>query len=369
MGEADHAIAHPAFGTRADEVFVTQFGAGEGRGTRITADPIVAGGRVFVMDARASVVALSAGGEPIWTRALVPPFDRATEASGGGLAYGGGKLFATSGFGELTALDPSTGRVLWTQDLDAPGGAAPTVRDGLVYVAGRNGTGWAIDTENGRIRWTLQGAPGQASFGAGAGPAVTGDLAIMPFPGGELRAVFAKGGLPRWSSVVAGGRVGYAANIISDITGDPVVSGNTVYSGNVAGRAAAIDLATGETKWSIPFAAKAPMLPAGNSVFFVSDLNQLVRVDAATGDPIWQVNLPRFARTRRANRLYAHYGPILAGGRLYVASSDGLLRQFDPRSGNLTGAAALEAPAAAMPAVAGGIMYVVTTDGKLHGFR
>lgn len=369
MGESDHSITHPALAARLNEVFAVQFGAAVGKGTRISADPIVAGGRVFVMDAASQVVALTTGGQPIWTRALVPPYDTATQASGGGIAYGDGKVFATSGFGELTAIDPATGRVLWTQDLDAPGGSAPTVRDGLVYIAARDGTAWAINTETGRIAWTLRGAPGVTSFGAGVGPAVTGDLAIMPFPGGELRAVFAKGGLARWSSVVAGGRTGYAATLFSDITADPVVSGNTVYAGNIAGRAAAVDLGNGETRWSIPMAAKGPMQPAGNSVFLVNDLNQLVRVSAATGDVIWQIDLPKYAETRRNNRYYAHFGPILAGGRLIVASSDGVLRQFDPRSGSLVGSYQLSAPAAALPAVAGGVLYVVTTDAKLHAFR
>lgn len=369
MGEADHSISHPALAARLTEIFSVGYGAGVGRGTRISADPVVAGGRVFVMDAAAHVVALSAAGQPLWTRPLVPPFDNAQQASGGGIAFGDGKVFATSGFGELTAMDPATGRVLWTQDLDAPGGSAPTVRDGLVYVAARDGTAWAIDTDTGRIAWTQRGAPGQASFGAGVGPAVTGELAIMPFPGGELRAVFAKGGLARWSSVVAGGRTGFASTIISDLTADPVVSGDSVYGGNIAGRAAAISLGSGETRWSIPMAAKGPMLPAGNSVFWVNDLNQLVRVSAATGDVIWQIDLPKYAETRRNNRYFAHYGPILAGGRLIVASSDGVLRQFDPRSGSLVGSYQLSAPAAALPAVAGGVLYVVTTDAKLHAFR
>ncbi len=35
--------------------------------------------------------------------------------------------------------------------------------------------------------------------------------------------------------------------------------------------------------------------------------------------------------------IYAHYGPVLAGGRLVVASSDGLLRFFSPTDGSLVG--------------------------------
>lgn len=369
MGDADHSIAHPSLRSPLTPVFSTQIGAGENPATRITAAPVIAGGRIFAMDAHAQVVALSPAGQPLWTRSLKPNLDRVQDSAGGGLAYGAGKVFATSGFGTLTALDPATGRVLWRQDLDAPGGAAPTVKDGLVYVMGRDGTAWAIETENGRIRWTARGAAAQDSYGAGAGVALAGDLAVLPFPGGELRGVFAKGGLQRWNAFIAGGRTGFAATLISDLSADPVIANGRVYAGNIAGRAAALDLATGEEIWSIPMAAKAPMQPAGDSVFFVNDFNELVRANASTGAVIWQQDLPKFAQTRRANRFYAHYGPILAGGRLIVASTDGILRQFDPRSGSLTGSYQLLAPAASLPAVANGTLYVVTTDGKLTAFR
>lgn len=368
MGDADHHIAHPALGTALQPLFSVPFGAGEDRSTRISAAPVIAGGRIFVMDARANVVALSQAGAPLWTRSLKPNLDSAQNGAGGGLAYGGGKLYATSGFGKLSALDPATGRVLWRQDLDAPGGA-PTVSGDLVYVMGRDGTAWAIETENGRIRWTARGAAGQDSFGTGAAPAMAGELAILPFPEGELRGAFAQGGLQRWQSFIAGGRTGFAASMFSHLSADPVVHNGKVYAANIAGRAAALDAATGEEIWSLPMGAKAPMQPAGNSVFFVNDLNQLTRVNATTGAVIWQQELPKFGPGRRSSRFFAHYGPILAGRRLNIASSDGMLRQFDPRTGGLTASHQLPAPAASQPAIANGTLYVVTTDGKLTAFR
>ncbi|MBC7142188.1 MAG: PQQ-binding-like beta-propeller repeat protein, partial [Rhodobacteraceae bacterium] len=59
----------------------------------------------------------------------------------------------------------------------------------------------------------------------------------------------------------------------------------------------------------------------------------------------------------------------LAGGRLVVASSDGLIRSFDPTSGALLSSVELPNGAASAPAIAGGVLYVVTKDGKLRAFR
>jgi len=52
-----------------------------------------------------------------------------------------------------------------------------------------------------------------------------------------------------------------------------------------------------------------------------------------------------------------------------VASSDGLIRQFDPASGALIGTIALPGGAASAPVVAGQTLYVISKTGQLHAFR
>ena len=73
--------------------------------------------------------------------------------------------------------------------------------------------------------------------------------------------------------------------------------------------------------------------------------------------------------TRRQSSIFTHYGPVLAGGRLIVTSSDGLIRQFDPTSGALIGQITLPGGAASGPVVAGETLYVISKTGQLHAFR
>ena len=71
----------------------------------------------------------------------------------------------------------------------------------------------------------------------------------------------------------------------------------------------------------------------------------------------------------KRGKIYAHYGPVLAGGRIVTASSDGLLRFFSPQSGQLAGAVEIPDGAATAPVVAGQTLYVVSKKGELHAFR
>lgn len=364
-------VENAALSGALSQIWAVNIGAGDSRKARITADPVVADGRVFALDSAARVTAVTTGGGVVWTKDLTPPTDNSGDATGGGLAYGGGKLFVSTGFGLLTALDPATGAIIWEQDLDANGTGSPTVIGDLVYIISGDATAWALDTSNGRIRWQMAATPANNNLLGGPAPAVAGDNVIFAHSSGEVQAVTRTGGVQVWGALVAGRRPNYAKSVVKDISGDPVVSGGKVYVGVQSGATVALDAETGEQLWTVQEGAMSPVWAAGNAVFLVSDLNEVVRVNADTGERVWAVELPLFEaeRPRRIKRVYAHYGPILAGGRLIVASGDGLLRVMDPASGAITGQVAVPGGATSNPVVAGGTLYVVSQKGQLLAFR
>ncbi len=371
-GSASHRIVHPALARTLTQAWSSDIGAGNGRKHVITADPVVSEGRVFAMDSRSQVVALAAdSGRRLWSRDLTPGFDRNEDASGGGLAVAGNTLYATTGFGTLSALDVETGDVRWEQRLDGAVSGVPTIHGDLVYVVSRDGTAWAINAEDGRIRWSLPGIPSQSAVVGGPGAAVTDTIAVFPYSSGDLVASFPRGGVRLWAASLAGQRRGRVYAEVTDITGDPVIDGNVIYAGSSSGRLVALDTRGGARIWTVTEGAMSPVWPAGGSVFVVTDQSELLRLDAATGDRIWGAELPHFKREnpRRRETVYAHYGPVLAGGRLIVASSDGKLRSFDPVDGSELAAVDLRGGAASGVAVAGGTLYVVTDNGALNAFR
>lgn len=366
-----HAPGHAALSPPLEQVWRVSVGQGASRKHRIYADPVVSGGRVYAMDSRARVTAVSTGGQSLWSRDLTPPADRVDDASGGGLAVAGGRLYATTGFGEVVSLDAASGAPVWRQDLDAAALGAPTILGDTVFVVSRDSRGWALNASNGRVLWEVTGVSGTSGIDGGAAPAADGGLTYFPMSSGELVAV-QRDGTRSWTTPVVGGRAGRAyAAAIDDITGDPVLIGGTVYVGNPGGRTMAIEAATGETLWTAREGAMSPPVVVGGSVFVVSDANELVRLDARTGARVWGVQLPLFTtdRLRRRKAVYAHYGPVLAGGRLIVASSDGHLRSFDPTTGNLVGTSELPGGAASNPAVASGLLFVTDGDGRLNAYR
>lgn len=371
-GSASHTIQHPALSATPVQIWASKIGEAADRRHRITADPVATGGRVFTLDSRATVAATSTAGAPLWARDLTPAGENPNDASGGGLATAGDRVFVTTGFGELVALETGSGAELWRQKLEAPATGAPTIFGGLVYVVTRDSRAWAIEADTGRIRWQLAGTPSGSGIVGGAGPAVNARLAVFPFGSAELVATLPKGGLRLWQGSVSGARLGRAYANITDVTGDPVIRGQVIYAGNPSGRTVALDSVSGERLWTAQDGATGPVWVDGGSVFLVSDQAEIVRLNATTGARIWAVTLPNVVPVRRQARardVYTHFGPVLAGGRLWVGSGDGQLRGFDPVDGSLVATVPLPGGAATRPIVVAGSLYIVSQDGELLAFR
>ncbi|MBB5223017.1 outer membrane protein assembly factor BamB [Amaricoccus macauensis] len=373
-GASAGRLVNPALRPVPELIWSVPIGEGDARRRRILTGPIAAQGLIFTLDAGGQLTAVSRSGQIAWTKSLVPPGQMEDNGPGGGFAEADGVLYVTTGFGDVFALQPATGATIWQRTLSAPVQAAPAVADGRVIVVQRDDNGFALDARSGEILWQVQGTGGTGIMG-GSSPAVNGQLAVIPFASGEVLGVLARNGLTIWGTAITGGRPQNVRSAIIDVSGAPVVDGDAIFASNQAGRTTRIDAATGERAWTMDEGSYGPAWPVGGSIFLLSDEGALVRADAATGDYIWQVSLPEwfpygglFGRGK-PSRAVPYFGPVLAGGRIWVASGDGVLRAFSPVDGSRLVEIAIPGGAAAQPAVAGGVMYIVTTDGKLLAFQ
>ncbi len=369
-GSTAHGVEHPALGTALTRVWSQNIGTGNSKKARITSDPIVAAGRVYTLDGNAQVRAFSTAGAPLWTKDLTPPWDKGGAASGGGLAYDNGLLVATTGFGEIIAIDPASGGIKWRHKMDASISAAPLVSDGLVVAVSLNNKAVAVDTANGRIQWQIRSGGISTGLSGAGSPAAVGEFVAIPFTSGELVGANLKTGARAWSAAVSGGGKGTARSFVGAISGDPVIAGNTIYAANQSGRLISADRETGARNWTINEGTYGPVWATGDSIFLVTDQFELKRLRASDGSQMWSVPLPGYLKDgKRRREANVHFGPILAGNRLVVPGSDGQIRSFNATTGAALGSVALPGGAASQPAIVNGTMYILTANGQLQAFK
>lgn len=369
-GNATNANGNLEAPGKLEKLWSSDAGSGSGNATRLVASPIIAGGKVFVLDAEAHVRAFDAkSGDKLWTVDLTPEDQDSDKARGGGIAFDNGKLFAATGFGLVHALDPASGKVLWTANAVVPFRASPTASNGNVYAVTSDNQMLCISQETGAITWRHRGITEAAGILAATSPAVTGSIVIAPYSSGELFALRAENGTVLWSDSLT--RTGNLTSLseLNDIAGRPVADGDRVYAISHSGRFVSIDLRTGERVWTRDIAGVQTPVIAGDFAFLVTSDQEVVGMSNRDGRIHWITKLDRWDEPEDKSGPIEWSGPLLVSGKLLLVSSTGEGIEIDPITGKAGEKFDLSGSTLIAPVEAGGIVYILTDDGTLEALK
>lgn len=369
-GDASNAPGHLALGATPRQAWSVDIGAGSSKTGRLTASPIIYAGRVYTLDAEGTISAFGlSGGSAAWRASMKPNREQSggffsLGASGGGGFGGGiaadnGKIFVTSGYGNVAAFDPQSGKKLWEKSLGTPVRAAPTAAADRVYVVSTEGRFYCLSGTDGSELWVVRGLPQQASLVINTSPAVDGELVVVPYPSGDLVALKVIDGTSVWSENLARTRATSQLASLSDAA-RPAIANGTVYAVGHAGRMIATSARSGERLWSLNVPGTQMPWVAGDSVFVVDISGQLMAIARTDGKVQWTMNLPGGGTWS---------GPVLAGGSLWLTSSKGQLVGVDAMAGRVVSQQDIGNPSFIAPVVAQGRMFVLTDNGKLVAFN
>jgi outer membrane protein assembly factor BamB len=382
-GEADHTLHHLSAAATLEVIWKEDIGKASSRRARLTSPPVVADGALYVIDAEATVTSVDAAtGKGKWTVELAPKIkekfrfrevlNRSKPAQigfGGGVAYDNGKLFVTSGFGFVAALNAATGEKLWEYKTEAPVRTPPTAYRGSVYVVTNVNELIALDQETGVKQWNFQSFEEAARILSAASPAAAGDLVVAPFSSGEVVALIAGSGRPVWNDTLARNTQLTALSTLNDIAGSPVIDRGLVYAVSHAGRLVAIDIRSGQRVWEAPVASLQMPWVAGDYIFVISVDSQLVCFNREDGAVIWVSQLKRFDNEKKRKGRVSWAGPILVGDSLVLVSTDGKIAKVSPQDGSLAATEKIEGGSVISPIIAEERIFVLTEEGKLYAFR
>ena len=369
-------------------IWTADAGTGSSNDSRLTAPPIVATGRIFVLDAEATIYAFDAGnGTRLWKNKLAPRggsdfWNTATlgmvgqdksidplKGFGGGTAFDDAKVFVTTGFGDVFALNAYDGKKIWKTSLGVPIVNAPVANSGRVFVSSQDNHFVALAQSDGRKLWDHQAIAESAGILESTSAAVAGDFVIAPYTSGELYALNVENGRPAWSdTLTASGNI-TALSELDDIAGRPVVDRDMVFAISHAGIMVAINLNTGERVWSRDVGGVQTPWAAGDFVYVTTIGGQLLCLQRKDGKVKWLHQLQRWEDMKSKSDPIFWAGPVLVSDRLVLVSSAGSAISISPYTGQLLGRTAIPDGAYIAPVIANDTLYLLTNDAKLVALR
>lgn len=266
--------------------------------------------------------------------------------AGRGVAYDGTRVLVRTSAREITAFDPTNGRMLWRAAADEEAVTSPRgilVRDGLVVF----GTGfalYAVEQGTGRRHWRWRpsrgGTVGMEQFLVADDSTLFVPVSLAN-PGVYRLSV--RTGEEQWASFPAFGSPDQDTRTAEPlVTGDVVVVGTRIFVGRgTRGGIVLLDRRTGAEVWRFLFPAPLdPSVPegaayagsfggyavVGDVVVATADNGEVFGLRARDGVAIWR--LPKIAATLGDDRRV-----VAAGGHAVIGSDAGWVIAVDPRDG------------------------------------
>lgn len=388
-GYPSNALYHLEAKGPLHQIWSQQVGKGSDTDSRLTSPPIIAGGTIYVLDAASHVYALNAqSGKPLWDKDLTPKGGDGsilndvtfgmlgkdssvdpTKGAGGGLAVDGGKLFATTGFGDVIAMNPSNGARLWTINVGVPIINAPVASGGRIFVSSQDNHFYALAQTDGRRLWDHQGIGENAGILESTSAAVAGEFVIVPYTSGELFALRVQNGRPAWSDMLTSTSGVTALAELDDIAGRPVVDRDMVVAISHSGLMTSIGLNSGDRNWARDIGGIQTPWVAGDYIYVISSDEQLICLTRKEGKIKWIHQMERWSNAADKEDPILWSGPVLVSDRLILVSSQGFAVSVSPYTGQMLGRIEIPSGAYLAPIVANDTLYIWTNDAQLVALR
>lgn len=262
--------------------------------------------------------------------------------AGEGIAVG-----ATSSFNcWVTALDPKSGKTLWskkTSESQSWPAGEPCIADGVAYLPTNHGL-HAFDAKTGKDRWLAR------LSGAQRAPLVWADTIVVGAKKG-LYAISLANGRKKWTFAAKTAAYGHVAS-----------DARSLFF-HADGKLVCLDPANPKKpRWAIPscdstFLRGGPLV-SGDRVFFFHDALEIAAADCGTGKLVW--------RAKREELIWQH-GFALSGDTLVLKDGTGALVAFDAENGKVRWTAGLEKGKTygighGGPVIANGAVFCVLTE-------
>ncbi|MET8101596.1 serine/threonine-protein kinase [Streptomyces sp. NPDC005236] len=312
--------------------------------------------RLYCVRPGALAVAVDpASGKVLWSRP--DPGWRSSDVPSAPVLSGGLLQVLSRGGQRLTALDPSTGKTRWDRDTTRyEGGIAHAA--GVVLLTGHGSEVTALDAATGRQLWrhALPGlsSPRFSSYGDGLAYAVSSHGSRT-----TVAAVDPETGVVSWQR-----RLDQALNLVHARTGVLwFTSTDTQQYTDAVVRYDVADRTAKRVKLPVSLLG-AQAVVHGDTVYLLADGGALVAVSARTSAQLWRVE----------TSVSWSSAPTLAGGRIYLSAADGRLLAVDTVHGVLLGQTKARpggsdrgslVSALPAPLTAGTRVYATAPDGSL----
>lgn len=303
--------------------------------------PAVSAGMTLVAGINGVLQSVDDQGKVLWR-------DKTGLTLTGGLSAGYGRVAAGTTKGEAALWNIADGKQLWKVNLSAAVLSPPVQTQDKVIFKTNDGKVAALDPVSGKTVWTYDTPVPALSLRGYAPPLLDNDLLLVPTAVGKVVAIEAATGIGQWEAQVVSPKGRSEIERLVDINGDMLVTDDKkLLVAGYQGQLSALDIRDRpDPLWDMD-ASTLQGLSAGDDKVFLADADgKVIAVDIVTGKAIWK---------QEALAWRSLSNTVFIGGRVLVGDEQGYLHVLSASDGRIIGRAR----------VSGAVSSLTLVNGKL----
>ena len=287
----------------------------------------------------------------------------------GGLSYFDGYLIFVDGYGKLVSINVDTGEIRWQKSIQFPILSSPLIYRDFIYFVSADNRVFAIEFDSGELAWTFQTIVESKKSIFTSAPVAFENIIIVPFSNGELIAFKYDNGTPLWSDLTS--KVSIVSNFdIKDISANPVISSNNIFSLSMNGKLLSINIINGKRNWVVDISGKNSPTISGNQIYLLDNDAKLICLNKESGEIYWITQLDKFKGKENAKNLNLWLGPYALNENLYIISYFGELAKINPKTGDIIDTSSLGIKGIMVePLILDQHIYIMDINSNVYEFK
>ncbi len=345
-----------------------------GKGTKDSAIRLGAAvydGRIFAASTDGNVKALQpANGRVIWQQnvkdfytkeELINAFTKNLDTITGGVGVGGDLVVVGTASGEVIALHQSDGSLAWKARATSEILSAPQADDDLVIVQSIDGKVAAYDAVDGTRRWIYSTSVPSLTLRGTATPIIGNDIVIAGFANSRVAFLDRETGLAKFEQRIMVSEGSSDLERLVDIDGNMEVLEGVLYAVSFQGRFVGIDITSNRLLW-IKEASSVTGLGSGfGNLYLAHADSRLTAFNTDNGREVWSVEA---LLNRDITR------PVTSGSYVAITDYEGYIHLLAQSDGRFVGRRKVDGSGVQGGLVAAdGRFYAMGNGGKLSALE
>lgn len=336
---------------------VWTMGVGEGHDEKfLYLAPLNAGDTLYAGSAEGEVWAVDPeNGAVVWYQDL-------DEDISAGIGGDQDNLYLVTRDAQLKVLSRQDGTELWEQPLPNEALASPQSNGRIVVVQTIDGKVLAFDASSGDRAWQYDSNVPVLSLRAAASPLVGADMVLVSLANGKLMAISTENGQPIWQYEVGQPQGRTELERLVDVAAEPLILESAAMVVGYQGNLALVDLQSGQEIWSRKASSlQSPMIGDGN--IFVAGANG--DITAYRGNDRRELWVQDRLSWRQPTQ------PVVFGDYLLIGDYEGYIHMLSLEDGSLQGQLEFDDKGLRVPfqRLQNGNLLVYGNSGKMSVFK